>query len=185
MWMEKTTFAKKNPAQRVPTTGAPNYLTSPGGWLQAAWAGWGGLRLNASALHIRRPAPPPNATAMALRGVRFRGNLLDIRIDNDEVSPTAYVFCLSLACVFTATELCCAAVPHAEARRQHDGRRGAHADGGRRQPEAAVAWRNSAAASCQRAGPDHRKRRRRDRTIAAAINNILLSLALHKVCPFC
>ena len=163
MWMEKTTFAKKNPAQRVPTTGAPNYLTSPGGWLQAAWAGWGGLRLNASALHIRRPAPPPNATAMALRGVRFRGNLLDIRIDNDEVSPTAYVFCLSLACVFTATGLCCAAVPHAEARRQHDGRRGAHADGGRRQPEAASAWCNGAAAGGQRAAPDHRKRGRRSR----------------------
>ena len=101
MWMEKTTFAKKNPAQRMPTTGAPNYLTSPGGWLQAAWAGWGGLRLNASALHIRRPAPPPNATAMALRGVRFRGNLLDIRIDNDEVSKPLQF--LSLACVFTAT----------------------------------------------------------------------------------
>ena len=106
MWMEKTTFAKKNPAQRVPTTGAPNYLTSPGGWLQAAWAGWGGLRLNASALHIRRPAPPPNATAMALRGVRFRGNLLDIRIDNDEVSPTAYVYSVSRWPAFSRRCVC-------------------------------------------------------------------------------
>ena len=165
MWMEKTTFAKKNPAQRVPTTGAPNYLTSPGGWLQAAWAGWGGLRLNASALHIRRPAPPPNATAMALRGVRFRGNLLDIRIDNDEVSPTATVSLTGLR--FHGD---CAAVPETAARRQHDGRRGAHADGGWRQPEAAVAWRNCAAASCQRAGLDHRKRRRTVVGQAVAIN---------------
>jgi hypothetical protein len=38
MWMEKT----------LASAGAPNYLTSPGGWMQATWAGWGGLRLGAS-----------------------------------------------------------------------------------------------------------------------------------------
>jgi hypothetical protein len=81
MWMEKTEFASKKNLTRVSSDGAPNYLTSPGGWLQSTWAGWGGLRLNASALQIRRPTPPPNTTAMTLNGVRFRGNLIDIRVD--------------------------------------------------------------------------------------------------------
>ena len=72
MWMEKT----------AGEGGAPNYLTSPGGWMQATFAGWGGLRLLDTGLLIKNAVPPPGCTSMTLRSVRFRGVLLDIRIEN-------------------------------------------------------------------------------------------------------
>ena len=70
MWMEKTRGE----------SGAPNYLTSPGGWLQATWAGWGGLRLTNDSLVLRSSRPPPGCDTMTMHSVRYRGNLLDILV---------------------------------------------------------------------------------------------------------
>ena len=88
MWMEKTRGE----------SGAPNYLTSPGGWLQATWAGWGGLRLTNDSLVLRSSRPPPGCDTMTMHSVRYRGNLLDILVDaagrrggDAAVSPTVTV----------------------------------------------------------------------------------------------
>ena len=69
-------------------SGAPNYLTSPGGWLQATWAGYGGLRLNASTLLLKNASAPPGASSMTMRGVRFRGNQMDITSGGGSLSVT-------------------------------------------------------------------------------------------------
>jgi hypothetical protein len=73
MWMEKTTGGG----------GAPNYLTSPGGWMQATYAGWGGLRLMDEGILLKNASPPPGCTSMSMHGVRFRGVLIDITVQRD------------------------------------------------------------------------------------------------------
>ena len=61
----------------TPTGGATNFLTGAGG-LQAALAGYVGLRLHDD--HIRlRPQLIEGATAIAARGLRYRGLGFDVR----------------------------------------------------------------------------------------------------------
>ena len=48
-------------------------VTGGGGFLQSVVNGYGGLRLEAAGLRLRRPRPPPNCTRLVLRGVAFRG----------------------------------------------------------------------------------------------------------------
>ena len=79
MWMEKT----------AGSGGAPNYLTSPGGWLQATWAGWGGVRLVDAGLLVKNAAPPPGCTSMTMHGLRFRGYLLDITVAGGQLRVSA------------------------------------------------------------------------------------------------
>jgi trehalose/maltose hydrolase-like predicted phosphorylase len=50
--------------------GAPNFVTGAGGFLQAVVNGYGGVRYErVGQLTLRRPRPPPNSTALTLRGV--------------------------------------------------------------------------------------------------------------------
>ena len=76
MWMEKT----------AGSGGAPNYLTSPGGWMQATYAGWGGVRLVDKGLLLKNAVPPPGCTSMTMRSVRYLGVLLDITVQRDEAT---------------------------------------------------------------------------------------------------
>jgi len=65
--------------------GCPNFVTGAGGYLQALWAGYGGVRLTDESLLLQQPRLPPNATALHLRGLAYRGSLLDVRITADQV----------------------------------------------------------------------------------------------------
>merc|ERR1712194_34084 len=77
--MEQTNFS--HDGHVLPqTTKAPNYLTTPGNWLQSVWAGFGGLRLNQSRLELHSPAVLPNSTSLHLRSIQFRGSRLDIHV---------------------------------------------------------------------------------------------------------
>ena len=78
MWMEQTNRTKSG--EVLPQTSkAPNYLTTPGNWLQSAWAGFGGLRLNRTRLELHSPRPLPGSTGLSMLGIMFRGHTLDIR----------------------------------------------------------------------------------------------------------
>jgi len=61
----------------TPTGGAPNFLTGAGGFLQTAFQGYTGLRLNDTALALR-PQLPEGAGTIKLRGFAYRGRRLDI-----------------------------------------------------------------------------------------------------------
>lgn len=71
----------------TPTGGATNFLTGAGGFLQAALAGYVGLRLHDD--HIRlRPQLIEGATAIAARGLRYRGLGFDVRFDAAQLTVT-------------------------------------------------------------------------------------------------
>jgi len=79
MWMEQTSFDHKGHV--LPQTNkAPNYLTTPGNWLQSVWAGFGGLRLNQSRLELHSPTVLPNSTGLQLVNLQFQGSSLDIHV---------------------------------------------------------------------------------------------------------
>ena len=54
--------------------------------MQSVWAGYGGCRFSNGSLAIQRPRPPPNATALVLRGIQFLGAAIDITIGMDSFS---------------------------------------------------------------------------------------------------
>ena len=64
----------------TPSGGTPNFLTGAGGWLQAAFGGYTGLRVNASGLFLA-PALPEATGTLGLRGIALLGQRLDIDYD--------------------------------------------------------------------------------------------------------
>ncbi len=62
----------------TPTGGAPNFLTGAGGWLQAAFGGYPGLRSNSSGLFFSNPSLPQGSSQQGMRGMSFLGNRLDL-----------------------------------------------------------------------------------------------------------
>lgn len=61
--------------------GAPNLVTAAGGFLQAVWAGYGGVRFEASGiLTIRKPRPLPDSSVLRLRSLHFLGARLDLTV---------------------------------------------------------------------------------------------------------
>lgn len=64
----------------TPTGGAPNFLTGAGGFLQAVFFGYPGLRIRDAALEWR-PAALPGASYYKLRGVAYVGNRLDVTVN--------------------------------------------------------------------------------------------------------
>ena len=64
----------------TPSGGTPNFLTGAGGFLQTAFQGYSGLRLNDSALTLT-PALPVGAAVMQLRGIAYLGARLDVAYD--------------------------------------------------------------------------------------------------------
>jgi len=61
----------------TPSGGTPNFLTGAGGFLQTAFNGYTGLRVNDTALSLT-PKLPEGATTVKLRGIAYLGNRLDI-----------------------------------------------------------------------------------------------------------
>ena len=78
--------------------GCPNFITGAGGYLQALWAGFAGVRFADDALHIYRPhLPPGSAVALALRRLGYAGAYIDINITTSGAD-------VSLASIGTASE---------------------------------------------------------------------------------
>ena len=56
--------------------------------MQAVWAGYGGLRIREQGLELNHPSPPPDATALVLHNVAFRGGALCVDINRTHVAVT-------------------------------------------------------------------------------------------------
>jgi trehalose/maltose hydrolase-like predicted phosphorylase len=61
----------------TPSGGTPNFLTGAGGFLQTAFNGYPGLRINDTAMAFQ-PQLPEGATSLKLRGVAYLGNRVDV-----------------------------------------------------------------------------------------------------------
>ena len=68
--------------------GCPNFITASGLFLQAVWAGYGGLRIREQGLELNYPSTLPNSTALVLHNVAFRGGRLRVGINLTHVSVT-------------------------------------------------------------------------------------------------
>jgi len=68
----------------TPTGGTPNFLTGAGGFLQTAFCGYSGLRVNASGAFFT-PALGEGMTTLGLRGLALLGNRLDVDYDGAAV----------------------------------------------------------------------------------------------------
>lgn len=64
--------------------GAPNFITGAGGFAQALWAGYGGLRLESTALRVSQPQPLPNSDFLVLHGVNYLGRTLYMNITHTD-----------------------------------------------------------------------------------------------------
>jgi hypothetical protein len=72
----------------TPGGGCPNFLTGAGGFLQAAFNGYTGLRVNLTAATLNGPSLPPGATTTTLRGLAYLGNRVTISYDVNTISIT-------------------------------------------------------------------------------------------------
>jgi hypothetical protein len=63
--------------------GAVNFITGAGGFLQAVFFGYSGLRLTMSELEIKPPARLPNrSSALVLHGLKYYGATFDLTIES-------------------------------------------------------------------------------------------------------
>ena len=69
----------------TPGGGTPNFLTGAGGFLQTAFQGYTGLRIGDDSLTFS-PVLPPGSTTLALRGVAYLGNRLNVRYDSATIT---------------------------------------------------------------------------------------------------
>ena len=69
----------------TPSGGTPNFLTGAGGFLQTAFNGYPGLRINDTSLALL-PQLPPGASTLKLRGVAFWGNRVDFFYNASEIA---------------------------------------------------------------------------------------------------
>ena len=58
----------------TPTGGTPNFLTGAGGFLQTAFSGYPGLRVNVSGCFLESPSLPQGTATVGIRGVSFLGS---------------------------------------------------------------------------------------------------------------
>ena len=61
----------------TPSGGTPNFLTGAGGFIQLAYSGYPGLRVNDTHMSLK-PLLPSGLTNIKLRGVAYKGSRLDI-----------------------------------------------------------------------------------------------------------
>ena len=64
----------------TPNGGTPNFLTGAGGFLQTAFNGYTGLRINDTHMTLL-PTLPEATSTIALRGIAYRGARLNVRYD--------------------------------------------------------------------------------------------------------
>ncbi|CAF3842733.1 unnamed protein product [Rotaria sordida] len=64
--------------------GAVNFITGAGGFLQAVFFGYGGLRLTLNELEVMPPSRLPNrSTQLAFHGLKYNGATFDLRIEKE------------------------------------------------------------------------------------------------------
>jgi trehalose/maltose hydrolase-like predicted phosphorylase len=63
--------------------GTVNFITGMGGFLQAVVFGYGGLRLHPDKIRLN-PKLPENVTKLRVRGLHYRGNVIDFTIGSSE-----------------------------------------------------------------------------------------------------
>eukprot|EP01112_Ceratiomyxa_fruticulosa_P019155 TRINITY_DN6223_c0_g1_i2.p1 TRINITY_DN6223_c0_g1~~TRINITY_DN6223_c0_g1_i2.p1 ORF type:complete len:666 (-),score=109.08 TRINITY_DN6223_c0_g1_i2:5-2002(-) len=63
-----------------PTSGATNFITGAGGFLQAVSSGYFGVRITSSSLKFQ-PTLPQSTTTIKLRGVQYLGSSFDVLFD--------------------------------------------------------------------------------------------------------
>eukprot|EP01114_Cavostelium_apophysatum_P022690 TRINITY_DN8295_c0_g1_i1.p1 TRINITY_DN8295_c0_g1~~TRINITY_DN8295_c0_g1_i1.p1 ORF type:complete len:699 (+),score=116.92 TRINITY_DN8295_c0_g1_i1:246-2342(+) len=68
----------------TPTGGTVNFITGAGGFLQAVWGGWAGLRIEAGQITLN-PNLPPSVTSLKIAGLQYLGSWLDIEYDADSI----------------------------------------------------------------------------------------------------
>eukprot|EP01116_Phalansterium_solitarium_P016178 TRINITY_DN3701_c0_g1_i1.p1 TRINITY_DN3701_c0_g1~~TRINITY_DN3701_c0_g1_i1.p1 ORF type:complete len:702 (-),score=253.28 TRINITY_DN3701_c0_g1_i1:809-2914(-) len=66
-------------------SGTVNFLTGAGGFLQAIWAGWGGVRINADGITFN-PTVGPNFSAIKYSNLHYLGNFVDISFDSTGIT---------------------------------------------------------------------------------------------------
>ncbi|GBP81985.1 Protein-glucosylgalactosylhydroxylysine glucosidase [Eumeta japonica] len=69
-----------------PESGAVNFLTGAGGLLQAVMFGYAGLSIHLDRLTILRPRPPPHATSLTIRGLKYLGANLTLDVHSDRAT---------------------------------------------------------------------------------------------------
>eukprot|EP01112_Ceratiomyxa_fruticulosa_P003259 TRINITY_DN13628_c0_g1_i1.p1 TRINITY_DN13628_c0_g1~~TRINITY_DN13628_c0_g1_i1.p1 ORF type:complete len:707 (-),score=130.46 TRINITY_DN13628_c0_g1_i1:33-2153(-) len=69
----------------TPTGGAVNFITGAGGFLQAVFAGYGGIRITPNGI-TGNPNLPKGSSFLKLRGVEFLGSTIDISFDGKTIS---------------------------------------------------------------------------------------------------
>ena len=62
--------------------GAVNFITGAGGFLQAVFFGYGGIRLNIDSYEIMPPNDlPNNSTALIFHGLKYHGGTFDLTVE--------------------------------------------------------------------------------------------------------
>lgn len=70
----------------TPGGGCPNFLTGAGGFLQTAFNGYPGLRVNLTHLTFHNPSLPEGASRVALRAFAYLGNRVTVAYDAGSIS---------------------------------------------------------------------------------------------------
>nr|XP_049691823.1 protein-glucosylgalactosylhydroxylysine glucosidase [Helicoverpa armigera] len=76
---------------RRPLSGAVNFFTGMGGFMQTLMFGYAGVSIHLDRLEINKPRLPPNATKFTIRGIKYLGaNLtLEISANSTKLSVTS------------------------------------------------------------------------------------------------
>jgi trehalose/maltose hydrolase-like predicted phosphorylase len=70
----------------TPGGGCPNFLTGAGGFLQTAFNGYPGLRVNLTHATFHNPRLPEGATRVALRSFAYLGNRVTVAYDESTIA---------------------------------------------------------------------------------------------------
>jgi protein-glucosylgalactosylhydroxylysine glucosidase len=74
--------------EETPQGGATNFLTGAGGFLQAVYAGFPALRMNATAVTLNPARLVEGAGAMVIRGMGYLGQRVDVALDAGGINVT-------------------------------------------------------------------------------------------------
>eukprot|EP01012_Entosiphon_sulcatum_P003147 TRINITY_DN1089_c0_g1_i2.p1 TRINITY_DN1089_c0_g1~~TRINITY_DN1089_c0_g1_i2.p1 ORF type:complete len:694 (-),score=107.47 TRINITY_DN1089_c0_g1_i2:41-2122(-) len=72
-------------AENAGGSGCPNFITGAGGFLQAVWAGYGGIRLHNDSLAFHSPRVLPDSSSLIFRNLAFRDSFLHVSITDSAV----------------------------------------------------------------------------------------------------
>lgn len=80
----KYPMTRHRPGDQGEEIGAVNFLTGAGGFLQSILFGYSGLRVLSDQLVINEPRLMPATTRLVVRGVKYRGLSVDLKIQEEK-----------------------------------------------------------------------------------------------------